>query len=76
MRDDFLQKIEGDDFEIDFDKLKAFADSFDRGSRTNLACDAKLLMVVWQDGFNAAHEEMAQVNQQLMLMMAEVGGSA
>lgn len=76
MQDDLVHINKDEELEINFDKLKSFSDSFDRGSRSDLACDAKLMMLVWQDGFNAAREEMMAAQQQLMLMMTEVGGSA
>lgn len=76
MQDDLVQINEENELEINFDKIKKFSESYDRGSRSDLACDAKLMMLVWEDGFTAAREEMIEAQQQLLLMMTEVGGSA
>jgi len=76
MQDDLVHINEDEELEINFEKLKSFADSFDRGSRSDMACDAKLMMFVWQDGFNASREEMMQAQQQMLLMFTGVGGSA
>jgi len=76
MEDDLVQINKENELEFNFDKIKKFSESYDRGSRSDLACDAKLMMLVWEDGFNSAREEMMQAQQKMLLMFTEVGGNA
>lgn len=72
-----LMKInDAGELEWNLDEVKALAESYDRGERTEDAQWAKLVSLVWQDGYCAAMDDVEETQQKVLLLMSCVGGNA
>lgn len=72
-----LMKInDAGELEWNLDEVKALAESYDRGERTEDAQRAKLVSLVWQDGYCAAMDDVEETQQKVLLLMSCVGGNA
>jgi hypothetical protein len=70
-----LMKIEDGKLVTNWDEIVAQAEAFDRGCKSEDAYKAKLIQLVWNDGFDAAREEIEK-HMQTALLLSCTGGHA
>lgn len=70
-----LMKIEDGQLVTNWDEIVAQANAFDRGCKSEEAYKAKLIQLVWNQGFDAAKEAIEEQAQMAMLLMC-TGGHA
>jgi hypothetical protein len=72
-----LMKINDEgELEWNLDEVKLLADAYDRGERTEDAHRAKLISLVWREGYCAAMDDVEETQQKVLLLMSCVGGNA
>jgi hypothetical protein len=64
------------ELEWNLDEVKSLAESYDRGERTEDAHRAKLVSLIWQDGYCAAIDDVEENQQKVFLLLSCVGGNA
>jgi hypothetical protein len=70
-----LMKIESGKLVTNWDEIIAQAQAFDRGCKSEDAYKAKLIQLVWNEGFEAAKDEIEQ-QMQTVLLLSCTGGNA
>ena len=72
-----LMKInEEGNLEWNLEEVEALAKSYDHGARTEDAKMAKMMSLVWEDGYCCAMDDVEHQQQQTLLLMTCVGGNA
>jgi len=56
--------------------LEALAGSYDRGERNEEATKAKLLRLVWEQGYTSAMDDMEEMNKRTYILMNCTAGNA
>lgn len=70
-----LMKIEDGRLVTNWDEIISQANAFDLGCKSEDAYKAKLIQLVWNEGFEAARDEFEKHAQTAMLLMC-TGGHA
>lgn len=72
-----LLKINPDgELEWNLDEIRILADLYDRGCKSEEAYKAKLIELIWTNGFHAAMSKMEDAQQKTMLLFGGVCGHA
>lgn len=64
------------ELEWNLDEVRSLAESYDRGERTEDAHRAKLVSLIWAEGYCAAMDDVEETQQKMLLLMSCVGGNA
>jgi hypothetical protein len=60
----------------DWDEIESLAKSFDRGCGCENSYKAKLISLIWKDGYERATTDMVSQHNQMALLLSCTGGSA
>jgi len=76
--DNFLLMKINDEGQLEWnpDEVEALADSYDQGKRTDDTKLAKIISLIWRDGYVCAMDDVEDKQQQLLLLMSCVAGHA
>ena len=58
------------------DEVKALADDYDNGQRTDDTKLAKIISLIWRDGYVCAMDDVEEKQQQMFLLVSCVAGHA
>lgn len=72
-----LLKINDDgELECNLEEIKVLSDLYDKGCKSEEAYKAKLIRLVWQEGYMSAMDDMQDMQEKTMLLFGCVGGHA
>ena len=71
-----LLKIVGNKVDGNWEEIVELAESYDQGSKTEDAYQAKLITLIFDRGYEEAMKDMETVNQRTLLLMSCTGGHA
>jgi hypothetical protein len=64
------------ELEWNLDEIRVLAELYDKGCKSEEAHKAKIIELIWNEGFNAAVDHMEDAHQKAILLMGCVGGNA
>ena len=64
------------ELEWNLEEIKVLADLYDKGCKSEEAYRAKVIELIWADGFHAAMDQMEDMQQKTALLFGCVGGHA
>ena len=64
------------DLEANWDEIDALAKAYDSGARTEDCYKAKLVSLIWENGYLDAMQELVNQQNQIALLMSCTGGTA
>lgn len=72
-----LLKINDDgDLEWNLEEIRVLSNLYDKGCKSEEAYKAKLIRLVWEQGYTRAMEDMQDMQEKTMLLFGCVGGHA
>lgn len=72
-----LLKINDDgELEWNLEEIRVLAELYDKGCKSEDAYRAKVIELIWAEGFHAAMEKMEDMQEKTMLLFGCVGGHA
>ena len=72
-----LLKINDDgELEWNLDEIRTLSDLYDRGCKSEEAYKAKVIRLIWEQGYTHAMDDMQDMQEKTMLLFGCVGGNA